>query len=219
MDATFSWYFRDEDRWFTVVCRRPQVSVRPGLAEEAEMRFYSASLADFIHQHATEGAGRAIFQGGGFFWRGDMAQLKAISPLCRDLFGTKLHQRLLGAGIAVPRFEARRYPARTKAQRDRIFAEWRTHGERPSVDADTPLAVPALTADAPISAPMRPVTVVTPKARVVTTPPAAPAPRVSAATSKRVKHPTAPPTAKAPTLTTGSKTAPVSASARTVRRA
>ena len=66
MDATFSWYFRDEDRWLTVESRTGRVNVRPGLTEDAEMKFYSSCVADFIHQHTTEGAGRAIFQGGGF---------------------------------------------------------------------------------------------------------------------------------------------------------
>lgn len=130
VDATFSWYFRDEDKWLTVESRKGEVAVRPGLTDQAEMKFYSASVADFIHQHSTEGAGRAIFQGGGFYWRGNMDLLKAISPLCRALFGVRLHQRLQGAGIQIPRFEARRYPARTKAQRDRILAEWVVQGER-----------------------------------------------------------------------------------------
>lgn len=129
VDATFSWYFRDEDRWLTVVSRGGAVSVRPGLTDDAEMKFYSACVADFIHQHTTEGAGKTIFQGGGFYWKGDISLLKEISPLCRNLFGPGLHQRLVGAGISVPKFEVRRYPARTKAQRDRILAEWIHQGE------------------------------------------------------------------------------------------
>ncbi|MBI5495072.1 MAG: hypothetical protein HY904_08585 [Deltaproteobacteria bacterium] len=132
MEATFSWYFRDEDRWLTVDSRQGRVGITPGLADRAEMKFYSSCVADFIHQHATEGAGRAIFQGGGFYWRGDINRLKEISPLCKTLFGPRLHQRLVGAGITVPKFEVRRYPARTKAQRDRILAEWMMQGERPN---------------------------------------------------------------------------------------
>jgi hypothetical protein len=133
VDTTFSWYFRDEDRWLTIESCNGKIAVKPGLTHGAEMRFYSSCVADFIHQHSTEGAGRAIFQGGGFYWRGDINRLKAISPLCRSLFGPRLHQRLVGAGINVPKFEVRRYPARTKAQRDRILAEWMHHVEALSV--------------------------------------------------------------------------------------
>jgi hypothetical protein len=109
------------------------------------MKFYSSCVADFIHQHTTEGAGRAIFQGGGFYWRGDIGKLKEISPLCKTLFGPRLHQRLVGAGISVPKFEVRRYPARTKAQRDRILAEWMNQGERVRVAVSSRSQVPMMT--------------------------------------------------------------------------
>lgn len=138
VDASFSWYFRDEDRWITVDAHGGKVTIQPGLFPQAKMKFYSACVADFIHQHATEGAGKTIFQGGGFYWRGDITQLKDLAPLCKLMFGPRLHQKLLGAGIAVPKFEVRRYPARTKAQRDRILAEWIHHGERPGHAATRP---------------------------------------------------------------------------------
>ena len=162
VDATFSWYFRDEDRWLTVESQATKVSVRPGLTEDAEMKFYSACVADFIHQHTTEGAGRAIHQGGGFYWRGDISRLKEIAPLCKVLFGPRLHQKLVSAGITVPKFEVRRYPARTKAQRDRILAEWQEKGEQ-AVHASSQrnVSTPQMS-----RAPMSSVEVPAPRARV-----------------------------------------------------
>ncbi|MEW5849577.1 MAG: hypothetical protein AB2A00_12235 [Myxococcota bacterium] len=206
VDATFSWYFRDEDRWLTVESRAGSVMVRPGLTEAAEMKFYSASVADFIHQHATEGAGRAIFQGGGFYWRGDINRLKAISPLCRSLFGAKLHQRLQKAGISVPKFEARRYPARTKAQRDRILAEWVSHGERSSHLVNAPSRPP-------------PPRVVSP---VVSTSVGAPAPVVTTSVVPSAGRPqprrSAPSKTPAVKLTRGTKAKATARSAKTLRK-
>lgn len=197
VDATFSWYFRDEDRWITVESHGGKVNIQPGMKASADMKFYSACVADFIHQHATEGAGKTIFQGGGFYWRGDITRLKDLAPLCKLMFGPRLHQKLVGAGIAVPKFEVRRYPARTKAQRDRILAEWINHGERPGHQAVRSTPPRAAVLSAP-------------------TPPPASAPVVAAAAAAVASTKTKRGTKTAPTVKGAAKTAKSVRAAKTV---